>query len=231
MRSKTVRLIVFSAGATLLPVPLLFSQQTDPLAASAPQTQPNQPGRVQAPTTSLQDSSGAPSDTIQEMKDKMFLRKATEGGLAEVQLGKLASTKASSQDVKDFGQKIADERAKLNISMAEVADSIGMRLPKNLNKAGQAQYDKLSTLSGDAFDKEYLACIVKDHHENLRDFRMESASTTDPELKAAVDNGAKIIREHLVLASKLATENGVPLPTRGGKPAPLPSQPAPPPNQ
>jgi putative membrane protein len=157
------------------------------------------------------------------MKDKMFLRKATEGGLAEVQLGKLASEKAASQDVKDFGQKISDERAKLNTSMAEVADSIGMRLPKNLNKADQAQYDKLSTLSGEAFDKEYLSCIVKDHHEDLREFRMESASTTDPELKAAVDNGAKIIREHLVLASKLATQNGVPIPTRGGKPAPPPN--------
>ena len=223
MRFNARHLIAFAAAVVFVPQAAVLAQ-SDPMGSGASQTQPNQPGRVQAPTTSLQDSSGAPSDTIQEMKDKIFLRKATEGGLAQVQLGKLATTKASSQDVKDFGQKLADEHARLNTSMAAVADSIGMRLPRNLNKADQAQYDKLSSLSGEAFDKEYLACMVKDHHENLRSFRMESVSTTDPELKAAVDNGAKVIREHLMLASKLATQNGVPLPARGGKPATSPNQ-------
>jgi putative membrane protein len=166
----------------------------------------------------MQDSSGAPSDTAQEMKDKIFLRKVTEDGLAQVQMGKLASERASSQDVKDFGQKMVDEHAKLNDSMAAIADSIGMRLPKNLNKSDQAQYQKLSTLSGDAFDKEYLACMVRDHHENMREFRVESQTTTDPDLKAAVEKGEKIVREHLILASKLAVQNGVPIPTHGSKP-------------
>jgi putative membrane protein len=167
----------------------------------------------------MQDSSGAPNDTAQQMKDKIFIRKVTEDGLAQVQLGKLASEKATSQDVKDYGQKMVDEHAKLNSSMAVIADSIGMRLPKNLNKADQAQYQKLSALSGDAFDKEYLSCMVRDHHENMREFRVESQTTTDPDLKDAVEKAEKVIHEHLALARKLATENGVPLPVRDNKPA------------
>jgi putative membrane protein len=216
MRASTHHLFIFAAAVVFIPQASLLAQ--DPMGTPASQTQANQPGRVQAPTTSMQDSSGAPSDTIQEMKDKIFLRKVTEGGLAQVQLGKLASEKATSQDVKDFGQKMADEHAKLNISMAAIADSIGMRLPKNPNKTDQAQYQKLSNLSGDAFDKEYLACVVREHHENMREFRIESQSTSDPDLKAAVDSAAKVIREHLVLASKLAAQNGVPLPAHASKP-------------
>lgn len=171
------------------------------------------------------DSSGAPNDTIQEMKDKIFLRKATEGGLAQVQLGQLASTNAGSADVKELGQKLAGDHTRLNASMAAVADSIGMRLPKNLNKADQAEYEKLKALSGEAFDKEYLACMVRDHHEDLRAFRVESQTTTDPELKATVDQGARVLHEHLGMVSRLAVQNGVPLPVRRGKPPATPPVP------
>src|SRR5882757_9617083 len=149
MRVNKCDLFVFAAVVIFVPQSSLFAQ--DSMGSPASQTQANMPGRVPAPTTSMQDSSGAPNDTIREMKDKIFLRKVTEGGLAQVQLGKLASERASSQEVKDYGQKMADEHAKLNTTMAALADSIGMRLPKNLNKTDQAQYQKLSTLSGDAF--------------------------------------------------------------------------------
>jgi putative membrane protein len=213
----TLRSIVVLAFTCALSAASLEAQ-TDPLNPSASQTQPNQPGRVQAPTTSMMDSSGAPADTIQEMKDKIFLRKATEGGLAQVQLGQLASTNASSPEVKQLGQRLADDHTKLNASMAMLADSIGMRLPKNLNKADQAEYEKLKALSGEAFDKEYLSCMVRDHHEDLHAFRVESQTTTDPDLKATVDQGARVLHEHLGMVSRLAVQNGVPLPTRGGKP-------------
>ncbi|MBS1798882.1 MAG: DUF4142 domain-containing protein [Acidobacteria bacterium] len=210
MRVSTNHLLVIAVGVLLVPQQPLFAQ--DPMGTPASQTQANQPGRVPSSTTSMQDSSGAPGDTAQEMKDKIFLRKVTENGLAQVQLGKLASEKASSQDVKDYGQKMADDHAKLNTSMATIADSIGMRLPKSLNKADQAQYAKLSALSGEAFDKEYLTCMIRGHHEDMREFRIESQTTTDPDLKAEVDKAQKVIHEHLALARKLAADNGVQLP-------------------
>ncbi|MBS1821121.1 MAG: DUF4142 domain-containing protein [Acidobacteria bacterium] len=215
MRVNTNHLLVFAVGVLLVPQSSLFAQ--DPMGTPASQTQANQQGRVPSSTTSMQDSSGAPSDTAQEMKDKLFIRKVTESGLAQVQLGKLASERASSQDVKDYGQKMADDHAKLNSSMATIADSIGMRLPKNLSKADQEQYQKLSALSGEAFDKEYLTCMIRDHHEDMREFRIEAQTTGDPDLKAAIDGAQKVIHDHLALARKLAVENGVQLPVNNKK--------------
>lgn len=200
----------------------LMAQNVDPMNPNSQQMQTNQPGRPQTPTASMRDSAGAPNETPEEMKDKMFLRKAAEGGLAQVEMGQLASSNGGSQEVKDLGQKLAEDHAKLNTSMASVADSIGVRLPKKMNKADQATYDRLKGLSGPAFDKEYLTCMVRDHHEDLREFRIESQSTTDTELKETVDQGAKILHDHLREVSRLAEQNGVPLPKHESKQQPPP---------
>jgi len=149
------------------------------------------------------------------MKDKIFLRKAAQGGMAEVKLGQLAAQKGSSDDVKAFGQKMVDDHTRLNNDMAPIADSMGVRLPTNLNKEDQAEYDKLNGLSGNDFDMEYLSFMVKDHHKDLHEFRQEAASTTDPTLQAAVYNAAKVIHEHSVMVDKLARDKGVPMPQRG----------------
>ena len=76
----------------------------------------------------------------------------------------------------------------------------------------------LLKLSGEAFDKEYLTCVVRNHHEGLREFRVESQTTTDPELKSAVDQGAHVLHENLGTIRKLAEQNGVPIPKRGPNP-------------
>ena len=61
----------------------------------------------------------------------MFLRKAAEGGFAEVKLGQLAAQKGSSDDVKAFGQKMVDDHAKLNNEMAQLADSMGVMIAED----------------------------------------------------------------------------------------------------
>ena len=77
------------------------------------------------------------------MQDKLFLRKAAEDGIAEVQLGQLAAQKSPSPDIKAFGQKVVAERSEINQEMSNLADSMGIMLPKKMSKDGQAQYDKL----------------------------------------------------------------------------------------
>lgn len=213
--TRILSMLAFSSVLGLTPVVLA---QSDPMGIPASQTQPNQPGRVPAPTTSLQDSSGAPNDTIQQMRDKMFIRRAAEGGLAEVQLGKLAAEKGGSDEVKSFGQKMVDDHVQLNQEMAELADTIGTMLPKKMGKADQAEYEKLKGLSGEDFDREYITYMVKDHHEDLREFRVASTSTADSAVKGVADHGARLIHEHMVRADKMAHDRGISMPGHRPKP-------------
>ena len=158
------------------------------------------------------------------MKDKMFLRRTAEGGVAEVQFGQLAVQKSNSDDVKAFGQKMVDDHTALDNDIAPIADSMGIMLPKEMNKADRAEYDKLKEMSASDFDFAYLTLMLNEHHKAMRDFRVEEMGVTDPALKAAVVKGEGVIHEHLVMVIKLAREKGVPIPQHGSKPtSPPPS--------
>ena len=178
---------IFLLGTATVFCPLALLAQSDPMAPPTSSTTPNLPGQSRPSTTSIGESTGMSSDATEVMKDKIFLRKVAAGGIAEVQLGELATQKAGAQDVKDFGQKMVTDHTALNNEMAPIADSMGITLPKKLSKEDQAEYNKLNTMSGDDFDIEYVSFMVKDHHLDLREFRTEAASTSDPTLKAAAN--------------------------------------------
>jgi len=213
------------AAATLFaPLAVYAQAPSDPMATPASQSQPNQPGQTRASATSMHDNTGSPENTGQQMQDKMFIRKAAEGGLAEVALGQLAATRGASEDVKTFGQKMVTDHTVLNNNMKPIAETLGVMLPKKLNKDDQAELDKLTALSGADFDTEYLTFMVKDHHKDLREFRMEAMATSDPVLKDAVDKASTVIREHMLMVDKMARDRGISVPGRGGRPSPPPAQ-------
>ena len=210
-------------GPVILCPGLLFAQ-FDPTSVLMSQAQPIRSPQQTPSTPSAQDSAPNAGDVGQVMEDKMFLRKAAEGGIAEVKLGQLAAQKSSSDEVKAFGQKMVEDHTKLNNQMAQVADSLGVMLPKSMNKEDQAEYDKLNGLSGNDFDTEYLSLMVKDHHKDLHEFRIEAASRADQTLHDAVVQAETIIHDHTVMVDKLARAKGIPIPAHGAhKPTPAPT--------
>ena len=184
-----------------------------------PTTQPGNPNQ-QPPNPGTQDSAGAPGMTGQMMRDKLFLRTAIEGGLLQIKLGELAAQKGSAADVKDFGQKMATDHAVINADLGTIADTDGVMAPKKVTKEGQAEFEKLNALSGTSFDTAYITLMVNDHHQDLREYRQEFISATDPTLKDAVLKSAKTIRDHMNMVDKMATDRGIPVPAHKGPPPP-----------
>ena len=172
----------------------------------------------------MPNSLGAPGQTGQQMKDRQFLRKAVHSGIAEVQLGKLAVEKGGPE-VKVLGQKIVDDRTAINQSLGDVADQMGVMVPKKMDKEDEAEYAKLSGLSDDAFDKEYIAYMLKAHWGGLHDFRMEAATASNPNLQEAAMKSGRTMWQHMQMVVKLAQEKGVPLPPRPVRPKTPPATP------
>lgn len=197
----------------LASVPAVLLAQRDPAGTAQPNQQQHMP--------TMQDSTGSPGMDTQMMNDKMFLRKAAAGGMAEVQFGQLAAQQANSEEVKSFGLKMVTDHTSLNEEMKPIADNMGVRLPMKLEKKDEAEYQRLKSLSGDEFDKAYITDMVKDHHQDLKEFRQEAASATDPTLKEAVTRGEAIIKEHTMMIDKIAQEKGIAVPNHkaGGNPA------------
>lgn len=236
MNLNPMRIIMLGTATMLFPVALLAQAEPGSMPETMGQNSQSQPDlsnsprpgpAQQMPRASMQDSVGNNGETPQMMKDKMFLRQAAEGNIAEVQFGQLAAQKAASDDVKALGQKMVDEHTAMNKDLEPLADSVGVMLPKRMNKEDQAEYDKLKGLSGDEFDTEYLTLMVKNHHKDLREFRLETADTQNSTLRETVMRGQRIIHGHMVAVDELAKSKGIPIPAhRGGRHSVPPSPPA-----
>ena len=129
--------------------------------------------------------------------DTHFMMKAAQGGMAEVKMGQLAADKASSPDVKAFGQQMVDDHTKANDQLKSVAQSEGVTLPSDVSQKDQAIYDKLSKLSGAEFDKQYVKDMVMDHEEDVKEFRKEANSGKDDKVKSFASQTLPVLEGHL----------------------------------
>src|SRR5690348_1621236 len=100
--------------------------------------------------------------THETTADKTFMNRAAEGGVAEVKLGQLAQQKASNPAVKDFGQRMATDHQKADDQLKSLASSKNVTLPDSMSAKDQVLYNRLSKLSGDQFDREYMRAMVQD---------------------------------------------------------------------
>jgi putative membrane protein len=140
--------------------------------------------------------------------DAAFATKAAQGGMAEVQLGKLATEKASSPDVKAFGQQMVDDHSKANDEFKSIASSKGVTLPSSLDAKDQATYDRLSKLSGAAFDRAYMADMVRDHRADIAEFDREAGHGSDPDIKNFASRTLPTLKNHLKMAESVQAKVG-----------------------
>ena len=134
--------------------------------------------------------------------DEKFVKDAASGGLMEVELGKIAVEKASNQGVKDYGRRMQEDHGKANEELKTLAANKGIVLAKSMEAKQKRTVDRLSKLSGDKFDREYIKTMVDDHKEVLASFQREADKGTDAEIKQFASKYAPVIKTHLELAQK-----------------------------
>ena len=136
--------------------------------------------------------------------DKLFMRKAARGGKAEVELGKLAQEKASSPEVKQFGQRMVTDHSQAANQLKQVAEQKGVTLPDTLSAKDKATKARLEKLSGDQFDRAYMKDMVQDHRKDVSEFERASKTAKDPAVKSFAEQTLPTLREHLKEAQKIA---------------------------
>lgn len=154
-------------------------------------------------------SLGAARAGAQVDADKMFLTKASQSDLAEIEQSQLALDKSTNPHVKAFAQKMISDHNMLEMKMKPFADKDGVTAATTLDPDHQGEYDKLKALKGADFDKEYIRSMDMDHHMALAAFDTELEATQDPDLKKVVLSGRKVVSSHTNMADKLSTKMGV----------------------
>ena len=165
-----------------------------PVAAqtgSSTAAQPRTPGSAQ---TARQGGGGDSMRT--SSADHMFMMEAAQGGMAEVALGQLASEKASNDRVKQFGQRMVADHGKANDELKSLAQTKSISIPADVDAKHKATQDRLSKLSGAAFDRAYIQEMVADHEKDVADFRKEANSGSDSDVKAWAAKTLPTLEEH-----------------------------------
>jgi putative membrane protein len=163
----------------------------------------------QTPSGMDQQTNGMQAAGQPSAIDRMFVTKAMQGSMAEVQLGQLTLEKSSNDQVKQFAQRMIDDHTKLNDQMKPVAQQLGVTPPNQISKNDRKTIAKLQGLSGPAYDQAYIQDMVKDHKQDLNDFQMEASSGQDQTVKDAANQGSKVIAGHLQMAQQLAKDQNV----------------------
>jgi putative membrane protein len=159
------------------------------------QTSAGHPGDKK--TDTVETASGKRTSTTADTTfERKFIDKAASGGMAEVNLGKLAMEKGSSPTVKQFGLKMVEDHGKANDELKAIAEKKNLPIPTDVDTEQKATYDKLAKLSGADFDKAYMDAMVKDHDEDVKEFKHATAAPMDPDVKAWAKKTLAVIEQH-----------------------------------
>ena len=137
-----------------------------------------------------------------------FATNAAQGGMAEVELGRLATQRAGDVSVREFGARMVADHSRANSELKSIAGQKGIQLPTELSSEQKSEMDKLSKMSGAEFDKEYMSAMLKDHEIDVKDFDTQAREGNDPEIKAFAGKTLPTLQQHLQMAQQAAQKVG-----------------------
>ena len=184
-----VRLPIFLFAAALVMGQPATDQQQPPPPPSRPQ-QTSPAAKPQQPPATQTAKANLPS------ADAQFLKKVNEDNLAEVEVANVANTKSTNDQVKSLASKLLTDHQENQSDLQALASKKNVTLPSEMPASKKSVKDKLSKLDGAAFDKAYIAEMIKDHKAAIAAFE-RAAKSTDPDVKAFAEKTLPTLKEHL----------------------------------
>jgi putative membrane protein len=104
---------------------------------------------------------------------------------------------------------MVQDHTQLGDQMKPIAQQLGVKEPKGPSKKDKELIAKLETLSGPQFDEAYIQAMVKDHKQDLKDFKDAAQTAQNPNVKQAAQQGAGVISQHLQMIQQIAQNHNV----------------------
>ena len=155
-----------------------------------------------AQTSAPKPAAPAAKETLNQ-EDQKFVKEAGTGGLAEVELSKIAQ-KSENPDVKNFADRMVQDHTMANQELITIATAVGIDVPKALDAQHQGMAQKLAGLHGKALDEQYMRDMVEDHNKTVMLFQTEERSGHSLELKQFAQKTLPILVTHQKMAQELS---------------------------
>lgn len=157
---------------------------------------------MQGASQSGQTASGTGAASLNKA-DQKIVRDMAMMNMAEIETARMAQSKSQSDMVKTYAQRMIDDHSKALTEVQQLAQAKGMTLPTELDKAHKAKGAKLAKLSGEQFDRAYMAQAgVADHKKAHNKLQSAASKARDPELKALAGRIHPTVQDHLKTAQE-----------------------------
>jgi|SRR5690349_10983092 len=146
------------------------------------------------------------SNSLINLSDSAFVRKASMSNFAEITLGQIAADSSSDPAIAQFGQQMVTEHTAAQQQLQTIASAIGIGLTTSLDGPHQSLVDSLLTYKDRAFDSIYIHSQVRDHQMTVDFCKEYSAYALQKDLKQYMYSTLPAITQHLQAASTLASK-------------------------
>lgn len=126
----------------------------------------------------------------------VFLTEAADARLMDIEQGKLAKAKATSPEVKKYGERMIADQTKLLHEIRVLAASKNIVLPSTLSNRKADELEELNEKEGEAFDKKFLRMMVSDHKRDVREFE-KATDFGDKDVRKFASSYLPLIEAHL----------------------------------
>jgi len=148
-------------------------------------------------------ASGAAATALSKA-DQKTLADMARANLAEIEMGRLAQSKSQDEQVKNFAQQMIDDHTKALNDVQQLAQAKGVTLPTEPDSKHKKMADKLGKMSGDAFNRSYMAQAGVSDHKKVHSMLQKTESRAkDPDVKALAAKMRPTVEQHLNSAEQM----------------------------
>jgi putative membrane protein len=150
-------------------------------------------------TGSADNSSAGQSGTSAKLSDseKQLLQKVAAADKAEIEMGQLAQSNGSSDNVKQLGQKLVDDHTQNSQQLQQIAQQKGVQLEDQEKPDEQSMKTKMEKMKGAQFDKAFLQHERDDHAKLLKELQQQQDQVQDPDVKSFLTQTISAVQQHL----------------------------------
>ena len=162
--------------------------------------------KAEDPKEVAEDQNEAKFDDTNEAKedDSEFLVAAAETDLMEIEIGKLALTRSTDKNVKDFANMLIADHTKASEALKPLAEKKSISLPTAVTEKGKENYNDLNDKkTAKDFNEKFADMMVKGHEDAISKMEKASEKATDPEIRTWAANMVPTLKAHLEHAKTL----------------------------
>jgi putative membrane protein len=132
--------------------------------------------------------------------DEEWLMMSIQGDLFEIQGGKLAKQKATTQIVRDLAERLIEDHTKSLQDAVDVAHELGIDVPDEPSPTQQWELRAVAQFHGSDFDRWYSDLEVQDHIQDIQEAQDEIDKGCNDKIRQLAEDDLPVLKQHLELA-------------------------------